>query len=174
MVALTFAEVSQPDVRISRVILSRDSSSIWLSIGIVPQPNFEENIARFKELEKWVMDSIYILRFLINLNLKVKMFFHVEIIQEGQEDKKITIQKNFDPGCKNSSSFHINYNRYDLVFPIINRLLNHKPTNKFKSIMYNYANAKMGSSALVDYFYSFASFEGIFHNWTEENGYSEL
>jgi len=155
-------------------LFSSDSTSIWCGFDIIPRPDFEDNMTLFEELEKWTMDSIYILRFLINLNLRAKMFFYVEIIQEDQENKKITIQKDFDPGCDSGSSFHINYNMYSLVFPLLTRLLNYRPTNKFKSIMYNNANAKIGSSAIIDYFYSFAAFEGIFHNWTEENGYSEL
>ncbi len=159
---------------LSEISFAQDSSSIWLSMGIIPQPTFEENIVIFKELDKWVMDSLYILRFVMNLNLKAKMFYHVEINQVGQEDQKITIQENFDPGCDSGSIFNVNFNRYDLVFPLLNRLLKFRPTNKFKSIMYNHATAQIGSSAIIDYFYSFASFEGILHNWAEENGYSEL
>ena len=158
----------------TRFIYSIDSSSIWLGVNIVPKASFEENAILFKEFVNWVIDCIYILRFLINLNLKAKIFFHVEIFQEGQEIKKISIQKDFDPHCNSSSTFHVNFNRYDLVFPLIIRLLNHEPTDNFKSLMYNYANANIGNSSIIQYFYSFAVFEGIIHNWAEENGFSEL
>ncbi len=153
---------------------ARDTSSIWLGIDVIPQTTFEENINLFRELERWVMESLHIIRFHLNLNLKAKMFFHIETRQEGEDMKEISLQKNFDPGCIHGSSFHVNYNRYDMVFPIITKLLNCRPTDRFKAIMYNYANANCGASGFIEYFYIFAAFEGIVHNWAEENGYSEL
>ncbi len=167
-------ELPSPPLNLGGGAFSIDNTSIWCGFDIIPRPDFEENMTLFNELEKWTMDSIYVLRFLINLNLRVKMFFYVEIIQKDQENMKITIQKDFDPGCDSGSSFHINHNRYSLVLPLLTRLLNYRPTNKFKSIMYNNTNAKVGSSVIIDYFYSFAALEGIFHNWSEENGFSEL
>ena len=40
--------------------------------------------------------------------------------------------------------------------------------------MYNYANAQIGNSALIEYFYSFAALEGLISNWAEGSGYSDL
>lgn len=154
--------------------LNRDLSSIWLGLDVSPQETFEENIILFRELERWVTESLYIFRFLINLNLKAKLFFHIEIEQEGADLKKISIQKNFDPGFIHGSSFHVDYNRYEKVLPLIIKLLNYGPTNKFKAILYNYANAYEGVSGIIEYFYIFTALEGIVHNWADEKGYSEL
>ncbi len=117
---------------------------------------------------------MFILRFLVNLNLKARIFFHVEDFSTINKDASISIHRDIELNCDSSSSFDVKYNKYNLVFPLLIKLLRYKPSDKMKAIMYNHASAKSGSSMIIDYFYSFATFEGIFHNWSNERGYSEL
>ena len=117
---------------------------------------------------------MFILRFLVNLNLKARIFFHVEDFSTINKDASISIHRDIELNCDSSSSFDVKYNKYNLVFPLLIKLLRYKPSDKMKAIMYNHASAKSGSSMIIDYFYSFATFEGLFHNWSNERGYSEL
>jgi hypothetical protein len=159
---------------ISRAIPGIDSHSIWLGMDIEPKKSWEDNIQLYHELYDWVRDSLFILRFLVNLNLKARIFFHVEDFSTINKDASISIHRDIELYCDSSSSFKVKYNKYNLVFPLLIKLLRYKPSDKMKAIMYNHASAKSGSSMIIDYFYSFATFEGIFHNWSNERGYSEL
>ncbi len=153
---------------------SIDSSSIWLGVGIIPKETFEENVELFKDLCSWIMDFLYLSRFLVNLNLKARVFFHVENYNEELGDSNLSFQRSIDINCDSGSLFQVNYNRYDLMFPLLTKLLQYKPTEKLRAIIYNYATSKVGHSGVIDYFFSFATFEGIVHNWAESKGYSQL
>ena len=151
-----------------------DYDSIWLGVNIAPKEVFEENIELYKDLCSWISDFLYLLRFLINLNLKARVYFHVENYKEGRCIFKLSFQKIIDVYCDSSSKFQVKYNQYQLFFPLLTKLLQYKPTEKLRAIMYNYASSDKGNSALIDYFFSFATFEGIFNNWADVNGYSQL
>jgi hypothetical protein len=151
-----------------------DIDSIWLGVNITPKESFLENVGLYNNLCSWIMDFLYLLRFLINLNLKVRVYFHVENYKEGRSNSKLSFQKLIDIKCDESSNFQVEYNQYQLVFPLLTKLLQYKPTDKLRAIMYNYASSKKSNSVLIDYFFSFATFEGIIHNWADANGYSQL
>ncbi|KKL94781.1 hypothetical protein LCGC14_1861230 [marine sediment metagenome] len=151
-----------------------ESSSIWLGVGIIPKVTFGENVELYKDLCRWVMDFLYLSRFLVNLNLKARVFFHVENYNEENNKSKLTFQRTIELNCDRGSIFQVNYNRYPLMLPLLTKLLQCRPTEKLRAIMYNYATSSTGSSGVINYFFSFATFEGVVHNWAEENGYSEL
>ena len=150
-----------------------DIDSIWLGVQITPKESFFENVELYNNLYSWIMDFLYLLRFLINLNLKARVYFHVENYKEGRSNSKLSFQKLIDIKCDESSNFQVDYNQYQLVFPLLTKLLQYKPTDKLRAIMYNYASSKK-SNVLIDYFFSFATFEGIINNWAAVNGYSQL
>ncbi len=151
-----------------------DIDSIWLGVNITPKESFLENVGLYNNLCSWIMDFLYLLRFIINLNLKAKVYFHVENFEEQNSRPKLSFQKVIDLKCDHSSNFQEEYNQYQLFFPLLNKLLQFKPTDKLRAIMYNYANSKVGNSVLIGYFFSYATFEGIFHNWADFHGYSHL
>ena len=153
---------------------SYDLYSIWLGMDVEPKATLEENISLYDELHDWVRESLFILRFLINLNLKARVFFHVQEFSNKQKDASYTFHEEIDINCDSSSNFNVRENKYNLVFPLLIKLLKYRPTDKMKAVMYNHASAKIGKSFVIDYFYSFATFEGIFQNWAEVSGYSEL
>lgn len=161
-----------PDIEINS--FSNDLYSIWLGMDVEPKATLEENISLYDELHDWIRESLLILRFLINLNLKVRVFFHVQEFSNKQKDASYTFHEEIDLNCDSSSTFNVRENKYNLVFPLLIKLLKYRPTDKMKAIMYNHASAKIGKSFVIDYFYSFATFEGIFQNWAEVSGYSEL
>ncbi|MHA1703589.1 MAG: hypothetical protein ACTSWK_15140, partial [Promethearchaeota archaeon] len=136
--------------------------------------SFLENVGLYNDLCSWIMDFLYLLRFIINLNLKAKVYFHIENFKEENSCPNLSFQKVIDLKCDHSSNFQEEYNEYQLFFPLLTKLLQYKPTDKLRAIMYNYASSRVGNSVLINYFFSFATFEGIIHNWAEENGYSEL
>ena len=149
-----------------------DIDSIWLGVDITPKESFIENVGLYNDLCSWIMDFLYLLRFIINLNLKAKVYFYVENCEE--ENSCLSFQKLIDLKCDHSSNFQEKYNQYQLFFPLLTKLLQYKPTDKLRAIMYNNASGRVGNSVLIDYFFSFATFEGIIHNWAEANGYSQL
>lgn len=151
-----------------------DINSIWIGVNITPKESFVENVEFYNDLCSWIMDFLYLLRLLINLNLKAKVYFHVENYEEENRCPKLSFQKVIDLKCDHSSNYQEEYNQYQLVFPLLTKLLLYKPTDKLKAIMYNYASSRVGNSVLINYFFSFATFEGIIHNWAEANGYSQL
>lgn len=161
-----------PDIEINSS--GYDICSIWLGMDVEPKATLEENIALYDELHDWVRESLFILRFLINLNLKARVFFHVQEFSNEQKDASYTFQEEIDIYCDSSSTFHVRDNKYNLVFPLLIKLLKYRPTDKMKAVMYNHASAKIGNSFVINYFYSFATFEGIFQNWAEVGGFSEL
>ena len=169
---ITYIQNIEPNPRTNH--FGTDSKSIWLGIGIKPKNTFVENILLYKDLCKWVMDFLYLSRFLINLNLKANVFFHIENLIEGSSDAKISIQNIIDINCDSSSNFRVQHNKYDLLIPLLSKLLEYNPTEMLRAIMYNYATSKTGHSGVVDYFFSFATLEGVIHNWAEANGYSHL
>jgi len=168
----------EPEPKLKSDLLSEDSGmdtdSIWLGVNITPKETFEENLELYNHLCSWISDFLYLLRFLINLNLKARVYFHVENYKEGRCSPKLSFQKIIEVNCVRSSNFQVEYNQYQLVFPLLTKLLQYKPTDKLKAIMYNYATSKSGNSGVIDYFFCFATFEGIIHNWAEANGYSQL
>ena len=151
-----------------------ESSSIWLGIGIIPKETFEENVEFYKDLCRWIMDFLYLSRFLVNLNLTARVFFHVENYNEEETDSILSFQRTIDINCYSGSMFQVEYNKYDLILPLLTKLLQYNPSEKLRAIMYNYASSKHSNSGVTDYFFNFATFEGIVHNWAEVNGYSEL
>ena len=151
-----------------------DSDSIWLGVEIIPEKTFEENITLFNNLCDWIMDFLYLVRFLINLNLKARVFFHVENYMEEEHNSTLSLQKLIELNCDSGSNFQVRFNQYQLVLPFLAKLLQYKPTDKLKAIMYNYATSKVGNSGVIDYFFCFATLEGIIHNWAEAEGYSHL
>jgi len=151
-----------------------DSTSIWLGVGIKPKETFEENVELYKDLCNWIMDFLYLSRFLINFNLKARVFFYVKNFEKGESNSKLSFQDIIDINCDGSSNFQVRYNKYQSVYPLLTKLLECNPTKKLRAIMYNYAISKVGHSGVVDYFFSFATFEGIIHYWAEANGYSDL
>ncbi len=151
-----------------------DTHSLWLGVGIIPKETFEENVELYRSLCRWIMDFLYLLRFLVNLNLKARVFFHVESYSEENKDSKLSFQRIIEINCDSGSNFQVRYNQYDLVLPLLTKLLQYNPTDKLRAIMYNYATSKIGNSGVIDYFFSFATFEGIIHNWAEANGFSQL
>lgn len=154
--------------------IGMDSNSIWLGINIIEKPTFEENVELFHKLSDWIRDFLFLLRFILNLNLKAKVYFHIEYNREMHPAPKLSFQKTIDLNCDSGSNFRMEYNRYELVIPFLKRLLQYKPTDKLRALMYNNASGKAGSSIIIDYFYSFATLEGIINNWADANGYSEL
>ncbi len=161
----------KPEVKLSPLSedFSRDTRSIWIGMEIIPKDKFEENMDLYKELCNWSWDALYIMRFLLNLNLKARIFFHIE-----NNNSSYSFQNTLNPYCSTGSSFNIKFNRYDLVIPLLKKLLQYGSTNELKALMYNHAVSNKGYSAVIHYFYSFAVFEGIIHCWSEYNGYSEL
>lgn len=150
-----------------------DRHSIWLGLDIIPKENFPENFLFYKQFREYAWDILYTLRFIVNLNLKAHIFFYAEW-NEKDGSQSCSIQDTIDPLCDRRSNFHNNFNRYEMIFPILKKLLHYKPSNKFKAILYNYAHSKKGKSVEIDYFYEFTVLEGIITNWAESNGYSEL
>lgn len=153
---------------------SESVNSLWLGVGIIPKETFEENVELYKDLCRWIMDFLYLSRFFVNLNLKARVFFHVENYNEENIDSKLSFQRIIDINCYSGSTFQVKYNKYDLLLPLLTKLLQYNPTEKLRAIMYNYACSKHSNSGVTDYFFNFATFEGIVHNWAEFNGYSEL
>lgn len=151
-----------------------EAHSIWLGVGIIPKETFEENVELYKDLCSWIMDFLYLSRFLVNLNLKARVFFHVEDYNEEKNDSKLSFQRSIELNCDSGSNFQVRYNQYELLLPLLTKLLQYNPTEKLRAIMYNYATSKVGHSGVIDYFFSFATLEGILHNWAEVNGYSQL
>ncbi len=150
-----------------------DSKSFWFGVGIIPKETFEENLELYKDLCRWIMDFLYLSRFLINLNLKARVFFHTENYNEEINNSKLSFQRSIELNCS-GSIFQVRNNQYHLVLPLLTKLLQYKPTDKLRAIMYNYANSRVGNSGAIDYFFSFATLEGIVQNWAEANGYSQL
>ena len=152
---------------------SGESTSIWFGWDIISADNLVSIFNNYQELKEWVWDYLYILRFIVNWNLKARIFLYTEW-NEGTSSSNCSFQETLDPFCDSGSNFHIKFNRYDLIFPILKKLFQNKPSDKFKAILYNFAHSKKGNSVEIDYFYEFTVLEGIIANWTESNGYSEL
>ncbi|TXT55090.1 MAG: hypothetical protein BAJALOKI1v1_2070005 [Promethearchaeota archaeon] len=153
---------------------SSDTSSIWLGTAFKLQDTFEENLEFYVYIHRWLSDSLYMLRFLININLKAILFFYCSAASSPPNPFEITIVDKIDTFCDGPSSYHKSYNNYDKVFPLLEKLMQFHPSNKMKALMYNYSQAAKGDSVVSSYFFHFATLEGIIHNWCEENGYSEL
>ncbi len=151
-----------------------DGHSLWLGVGIIPKETFEANVGLYNNLCSWIMEFLYLSRFLVNLNLKARVFFHVESFSEENSDSKLSFQRLIEINCDGGSNFQVRYNKYQLLLPLLTKLLEYNPTDKLRAIMYNYATSKKGKSGPIDYFFSFATLEGILQNWTEDNGYSQL
>ncbi len=151
-----------------------NTHSLWLGVGIIPKDTFEENVELYKNLCGWIMDFLYLSRFLVNLNLKARVMFHVENYSEENKDSKLSFQRIIDINCVSGSRFQVRYNQYDLVLPLLTKLLQYSPTDKLRAIMYNHATSQTGNSGVINYFFSFATFEGIINNWADANGYSQL
>lgn len=152
---------------------SQDISSIWLGVNILSNDTFEENINLYQELKNWARDTLYLIRFLLNLNLSLEIFFHCKN-EEVKDLQNFSIQEVIDLNCDSGSYFTYYYNRYELIFPLLCKLLQYKPSDKFYPILYNYSNTRSGHSLDIAYFYSFATLEGVISNWAKFHGYSEL
>jgi hypothetical protein len=150
-----------------------DHSSLWIGFDITPKENFPDNYKKYKELRDWVWNSIHIMRFIVNWNLKVRISYFAEW-KESKKKSNCSIQETLDPFCDYGSNFHVKFNKSEFFFLILEKLQQYKPSVRFNAILYNYINSKKGKSVEVDYFYEFAVLEGIISNWADEKGYSEL
>jgi hypothetical protein len=150
-----------------------DFHSIWIGWDIDPQDNFLDNFKLFENFRDWVEESLYILRFLVNWNLKAQIYFYAEW-DATKNISRCSIQEEIDLYCKSGSNFHVSFNKVNFFFPLLKKLLKFQPTENFKSIFYNYALSKRGNSAIIDYFYEFAVLDGFISNWATNSGYSEL
>lgn len=151
-----------------------DTSSIWLGVEIIPKKTFEGNVELYRNLCRWIMDFLYLSRFLINLNLKARIFFHVENYDKENKDNNLSFQRSIELNCNKGSNYNLKYNKYKLLLPLLKKLLQFNPTENLRAIMYNYATSATTNSLVIDYFFNFATLEGVIHNWAETNGYSQL
>jgi hypothetical protein len=150
-----------------------DTHSTWIGWDIRPQNNFLDNLKLFANFRLWVEESLLILRFLVNWNLKAQIYFYVEW-EEEKKTSKCSIQEEIDLYCKSGGNFYVSFNKVNLVYPLLKKILEFQPSEIFQSILYNHALAKRGNSAIIDYFYEFAVLDGFISNWAIFSGYSEL
>ena len=108
---IVYIEGIEPEPKLNSDLLRHrfgmDVHSIWLGVNIIPKETFEENVELYKHLCSWISDFLYLLRFLINLNLKARVYFHIENYKEGRSSSKLSFQKLIEVYCDGSSNFRV-------------------------------------------------------------------